>query len=195
MRSARFIPVALILLISCSPESGRRGSETGMATDTTPRDSAVSANAGGPAPAGILSQVHVANATEIQLAKLAAKQATSPEVRQIARQLATDHSKNQEQLRALAQKLSVPLVPSAGGNISADSTALPAELQGMSGADFDRAFLAHQIEEHRSNLEKIRSQLLPAAQNDQVKTHLKKTLAEMQDHLTSLEQVQEQISN
>ena len=197
MRSVGFASVALGLLVSCSPDAGGRGSETGMADDTapsSPRDPAV-ADVAGATPTGILSQLHVANTTEIQLANLAAKQATSPEVRRIARKLATDHGKNREQLRALAQKLSVSLKPSAGGNISAaDSARLP-ELQRRSGSDFDRAFLVHEIKEHRKNIQKIRSQLLPAAPNDQVKTYLQKTLSEMQDHLADLEQVQEQISS
>jgi predicted outer membrane protein len=169
-----------------------------MADDTaasTTRDPAV-ADAGRVTPAGILSQLYIANTTEIELANLAAKQATSPEVRRIARKLATDHGKNREQLRALAQKLSVSLDPSAVGNISAaDSAAPPPELQNRSGSDFDRALLVHEIKEHRKNIEKIRSQLLPAAPNDQVKTYLQKTLSEMQDHLADLEQVQEQISS
>lgn len=198
MRSGGFTTVALSLLISCSPAAGGRGTETGMADDpalSTTRDSA-GAYAGGATPAGMFSQLYVANTTEIQLAKLAAKQATSPEVRRIARKLATDHSKNRDQLRALAQKLSVPLDPSPGGKISAaDSAAAPPGLLGKRGPDFDRAFLAHEIEAHRNNIGKIRSQLLPAAPNDQVKTYLQKTLAEMQDHLADLEQVQEQISS
>lgn len=196
----------LVLLGSCSPDNRPRSSETGMAQggaggfsshDTMPTSPQDSAGATGEAatPAGILSQLYVANTTEIQLSKLAAKQASSPLVKRIAAKLAADHAKNRDEERALAQKLNVALTPAAGGNISAaDSAAVPVELQGKTGPDFDRAFVEHEIREHEDRIEKIQNQLLPAAQNAEVRAYLQKTLTAMQGHLTSLKQAQQRSS-
>jgi putative membrane protein len=209
MRSALFPAAALALLTFCSPGNDRQ-SDTGMANDgsggMSSRDTALSsapapggADTGASAeatPAAILSQMNVANTMEIQLSRMASKQATSPAVKRIATQLVTDHSKNRQEVTALAKKLNVSLTPAAGGDVSAgDSAAMPAELQGVSGAEFDRAFVQHQVQLHQNNIQKIQSQTLPAVQEPQVKAYLQKTLKEMQGHLATLEKTEQQLSS
>jgi putative membrane protein len=194
------------VLLACS-SSDKRGGDTGMADSAAggmsshdtmlsmPGDSGpVEGNASVTAD-GVLSQMNVANTTEIQLSTMAASKARSPQVKQIARKLASDHTKNRQQVQALAQKLNVNLTPSAGGSVTAsDSAAMPADLQGKTGTDFDKAFVQHEIADHQSNIDKIEKQILPSIQNQQVKSYLQKTVTEMQGHLSSLKQVQQQLS-
>jgi len=204
-----WFPSALLgLLVACSSGDNRPGGDTGMADSaaggqsshdtmsTMSGDStAVSGNTA-VTPEGVLSQMNVANTTEIQLATVATKKASSPQVKQIARKLLTDHTKNRQQVRALAQKLNVSLTPGQGGSVSAsDSAAMPTDLQAKTGAEFDRAFIQHEIDDHQSNVDKIQKQILPSLQNEQIKTYLQKTVTEMQGHLSSLKQVQQQLSS
>jgi putative membrane protein len=209
MRSALLPAAALALLTFCSPGNDRQ-SDTGMANDgsggMSSRDTAPSS---APAPAGmdtggsteatpaaILSQMNVANTMEIQLSRMASKQATSSAVKRVATQLVTDHSKNRQEVTALAKKLNVSLTPAAGGNVSAsDSAAMPAELQGASGTEFDRAFIQHQIQAHQNNIQKIQSQMLPAVQEPQLKAYLQKTVKAMQGHLATLEKTEQGLSS
>ncbi|HZB27575.1 MAG TPA: DUF4142 domain-containing protein [Gemmatimonadales bacterium] len=196
---------ALLLMISCSPDSNRQGGDTGMAEgapggissrDTMPRSGADTAGMDDAGPAGVLSQMNVANTTEIQLSTLAAKKASAPAVKQIAQKLTTDHTKNREQVQALARQLGVNLVPVKGGSVSAaDSVAMPADLVGKAGAEFDRAFIEHEIQDHQANTQRIETQLLPAAESPQLKEYLEKTLTEMKGHLASLEQVRQQLGS
>ena len=201
------IPLALLtLLVSCS-SGDRNHRETGMADDgaggfnsrdTIPAGttSAVDTSTGAAASesAGILSQLNVANTSEIQLATLVAKKATSPQVKQIATRLAADHSKNREQLRALAQKLNLTLTPSQGAGVSAaGSGVMPPDLQKKTGRSFDRAFIQQEINDHQSNIEKLQTQAIPTAQNLDIKAYLQKTVADMQGHLAGLKQVQQQL--
>jgi putative membrane protein len=191
MRSLLIPAAALVLLTFCSPDRDRQNRETGMggATDSTTPPGETT-----PAPAAILSQLNVANTKEIQLAGLAAKKATSPQVKQVAQKLATDHTKNRAQLRALAQKLNLNLTSAQGANVAAaDSVALPPDLQGKSGAEFDKAFVQHEIEDHQANIDKIRGQMIPGAQNEEVKAYLQKTVTDMEGHLAVLKRVQQQI--
>jgi putative membrane protein len=204
-----WFPSALLgLLVACSSGDNRPGGDTGMADSaagglsshdtmsTMSGDStAVSGNTA-VTPEGVLSQMNVANTTEIQLATVATKKASSPQVKQIARKLLTDHTKNRQQVRALAQKLNVSLTPGQGGSVSAsDSAAMPTDLQAKTGAEFDRAFIQHEIDDHQSNVDKIQKQILPSLQNEQIKTYLQKTVTEMQGHLSSRKQVQQQLSS
>jgi len=200
---------ALALLTFCSPAKDRQASESGMGRDqaggfnsndtlaTSARSDSAVRNEPAPTPSGILSQLNVANTTEITLAQVAEKKASSPTVKQIARRLASDHTKNRQQLQALAQKLGLNLTPARGGNVapvSGDSAAFPAQLEGKSGAEFDKAYLQHEIADHQSNIDKIQNQLLPAAQDQQVKGYLQKTLTEMEGHLAALKDADRKIS-
>jgi putative membrane protein len=200
MRAVLFPAAALALLTFCSPRNNRRTGETGMATDTAMRpasDSASTAPGGETVtPAAILSQLDGANTSEIQVSQLAAKKAVAPAVKRVAAKLAGDHAKNREEERALAQKLSVSLTPAMGAEASpADSSALPSDLQGKTGRDFDKAFVEHMIKGHEDNIQKIQTQLLPAASNPEVKAYLQETLTAMQGHLASLQQVQQQLGS
>jgi putative membrane protein len=167
--------------------------------DTMPSamgDTGVVGGNGEATPAGVLSQMNVSNTTEIQLSTLAAKKAGSPQVKQIARKLVTDHTKNREEVRALAQKVNVTLTPAQGGSVSsADSVAMPQDLQTLSGAAFDKAWLQNQINAHNANIQRIQNQTLPAIQDPQIKSYLQKTLTDMQGHLGSLEQVEQQLGS
>jgi putative membrane protein len=198
MRSIRFPAAALALLTFCSPGNNRRTGETGMATDTAARPATDSASAAPGAeaatPAAILSQLYVANTTEIQVSKLAAKKATSPAVKRVAAKLAADHAKNREEEQALAQKLNISLAPATGVEAS-DTSALPSDLQGKTGRDFDKAFVDHEIKDHEDNIQKIQTQLLPAASNPEVKAYLQETLTAIQGHLASLKQVRQQLGS
>ena len=213
MRTVLFPAAALALLTFCTPGNNRQSGDTGMAqggaggqssSDTMAGSSSASANsssaaadtasnsaAGPTTPAAILSQLSMANTMEIQLTKVAEKKASSSKVKQVAAKLLADHTKNEAQVKALAKQMNVTLTPSAGANPgAADSAAMPSELQGKSGAQFDQAFVQHEIDDHQSNIEKIQSQMLPSVQNPQVKSYLQKTLTAMQGHLASLKQAQ-----
>jgi putative membrane protein len=201
---------ALVLLTFCSPANDRQARESGVGRDnaggfnsndtlaTSARSDSAAATEAAPTPAGILSELNVTNTTEITLGQLVSKKAASPAVKQIAGRLASDHARNRQHLQALAQKLGLTLTPAQGGNVSAvsgaDSANFAAQLEGKSGAEFDKAYVQHEIENHQFKIEKIQQQLLPAAQDQQVKAYLQKTLTEMEGHLAVLKNVDRKIS-
>jgi putative membrane protein len=196
---------ALLLLTFCSPRSDNQaGSESasngagGMSShDTMPMAAPPSDTTSNPAstPAAILSQMNVANTTEIQLARMATKKASSPAVKQLAQKLVAEHTKNRQEVMALAKKMNVSLTPQSGGSVTpVDSAAVPSDLRTASGAQFDKAFVEQQISDHESNIQKIQSQMLPSVQDAQLKTYLQKTVSDMKGHLSSLQQTQKKLS-
>ena len=205
-----FVPtVGLAVLFACTPggrqDSARPGeSETGLSTDTTlstdtavGTDTASSGTATGAGEAslsGVLSRLELANSAEIQTGKLAAKQARSAEVKRIAQQLVTEHTKNRGELEALAQNKGVNVLPPEGGNTARDTAGVLA-LKGLEGAAFDSAFVAAQVEAHRTNIDAIRNQMLPATQDIDVRQFLEKTQQAMEKHLTSLQEIQDQLQS
>jgi putative membrane protein len=195
---------ALLLLTFCSPRNDQAGSESasngagGMSShDTMPMAAPPSDTTSNPSstPAAILSQMNVANTTEIQLARMATKKASSPAVKQLAQKLVAEHTKNRQEVMALAKKMNVSLTPQSGGSVTpVDSAAVPSDLRTTSGAQFDKAFVEQQISDHESNIQKIQSQMLPSVQDAQLKTYLQKTVSEMKGHLSSLQQTQKKLS-
>jgi putative membrane protein len=197
--------VGLALLLACG-EGGREGTpgagaagETGMSADTAGMvsgdDTASTGTPTGTGEAslsGILSRLELANAAEIQTSELATKQAQSPAVKKMANTLLTHHRQNRTQLESLAKQKNVDLVPAEGGNTRQDTAGVLA-LRSLEGAAFDSAFVAGQIEAHETNIDAIRSQMLPSAKDAEVRQFLEKTQAAMEKHLAGLQEIRGQL--
>jgi putative membrane protein len=196
MRSAVFPAAALALLAACSPDHNRQNREVAMLpSDTAAADRGDYGATTAPLdPGAILSELDEASTAEIQTAELVARKASTAQVKKIARKLVADHTRNREELRAVAQKLSLPFTPVEGDRVStADSVTLPPELGSKIGVDFDRAFVEYEIGGHLSNIDRIKTKLLPTVQNQPLKTYLQRTLTEMESHLAALKQLEERL--
>src|SRR5262245_37809352 len=82
---------------------------------------------------------------EVELGKLAADKASSPEVKQFAQRMVDDHSKANDELKSLAQTKGITL-PSA---IASKEKSLENRLSKLSGPAFDRAYLNAMVTDHR----------------------------------------------
>ena len=196
---------ALVVLAGCSPRTDRTETagapgETGMAsTDTGMTGTGGTASATGSAGAtiptadvsGVLIQLAAANKAEIQQAQAAAKKASTTTVKQFANQLIKDHKANSETLQQVAKQAGVSLADASASSESQSATM--GELQGKSGMDFDRAFIAAQIDAHQRNLDKIRNQLLPSTDQPAVRDYLQQTASAMEGHLASAKQLQQDL--
>lgn len=196
---------ALVVLAACSPRTDRTETagapgETGMAsTDTSMTGTGGTGSATGSAGAtiptadvsGVLTQLAAANKAEIQQAQAAAKKASTTTVKQFANQLVKDHKANSEKLQQVAKQAGVSLAEPSASTESQSATM--GELQGKSGKEFDRAFIAAQIDAHQRDLDKIRNQLLPSTDQPAVRDYLQQTASAMEGHLASAKQLQQDL--
>jgi putative membrane protein len=198
MRWSIVLPAVAVVLSACSPgQTDRRqgAADAGSSSDTITTGSVDTASSGTPtgegtaSASGILSRLEEANSAEIESSRLAARQGQTPAVRKIAQQLVLQHDRNRKELEALAQRKQIDLVGRAGGTTVRDTSGVLA-LKGLSGARFDSAFVAAQIQAHRTNIEAIQGQMLPAASDPDIRQYLEKTRAEMEKHLADLEAAQ-----
>jgi putative membrane protein len=146
------------------------------------------------AASAMLSQLEVANTAEIKDGELALKHSRNQSIREFAQRLVKDHRQSREEGRKLAKNLKVDLSQVAGGATESQSAAA-GELAGKSGKDFDRAFVDQQVQAHQQNIDKIQSQMLPQAQDAQLKAYLQKTVTVMQGHLASAKVLQNDLKN
>src|SRR5262249_6950394 len=84
------------------------------------------------------------NLAEINLGRLAATRAASPDVKKFAENLVTDHTKANKEMIQIANKQGLKLAPT----MDAKSQALANQLIGLKGAEFDQAYMKHQVKAH-----------------------------------------------
>jgi putative membrane protein len=116
--------------------------------------------------------------SEIALGQLAAKKGQGKEVRQFGQLLVTDHEKNKkEAANLLGGGTSEEMTPEAEQEIK--------KLQTLSGAEFDKEFATHMINDHRQDLEKFQ-QVANSGSGDVV-DFARKSIPTLQKHLATAE--------
>lgn len=135
-----------------------------------------------------------ANSFDIEIGKLAAKRGHSNEVRQFGAMLARDHAMVRQQGRDLARKLGVTPTPPAGATSARDQAATLQRLTGLRGAKFDRAFLEHETTFHRDVIAAIKSTLVPAIKNEELKALVLQVAPAFQAHLDMAENLGKRIA-
>lgn len=143
--------------------------------------------------ATIVAIFDVANTADIETGALAAKQGASKEVRAMGVRLRDDHTMVRQQGRDLAKKLGVTPTPPNPNTYAQDHRKAMATLEKLHGADFDRAFLDHEIAFHQAVIDAINQTLLPAITNAEVKALVEKVVPAFQSHLAMAQATRKQL--
>lgn len=139
--------------------------------------------------ATILAIFDQANAVDISTGWLGAKYGQSKEIRDLGKMVATDHIAVQQMGRELANKLNIIPTPPDNDASAADHAKTVALLQSKSGAEFDKAYLQHEIAFHQSVIDAVKGTLLPAIGNAEFISLIKKVLPGFEHHLTETKAV------
>jgi len=188
----------LILLAACSKETnstaGQPDTETTgtvqAASETTTASATTTGSMGGTATnmtaedKEFVSRAGMGGLAEVQMGNLALQKASSADVKAFGQRMVTDHSKANEELSQLA---------------TAKGLALPTELAGehkeafdhlnsLSGADFDKMYMQHMVEDHVKDVSEF-EKASTSAQDSDVKGWAGKTLPTLQQHLQVAKEV------
>ncbi len=131
----------------------------------------------------IVAIFDAANTWDIETGALAAKRAKSKEVREFGKMLVHDHTVVRQQGRDLAKKLHVTPTPPKDFAMAKDHADAMKSLSKLHGAEFDRAFLAHEVAYHKAVLDAVTTTLLPALKNAEVKDMVTKVGPAFQAHM------------
>jgi len=131
----------------------------------------------------IVAIFDAANTADIETGLLAAERGHTKEVRDFGAMLARDHKNVRQQGRDLAAKLGVTPTPPADDQGAKDHAAAMKQLRGLHGAEFDHAFLRHEVAFHKAVIDAVTSTLLPAIQNAEVKALVVKVAPAFQAHM------------
>lgn len=122
---------------------------------------------------------------EVELGRLAASKAQSPEVKNFGQKMVNDHSKANEELKALAARKNMSL-PTA---LDEKHQALLDKLKGLSGAEFDKAYVEAMVDDHEEDVEAFKDEAENGEDAD-VKAWAAKTLPTLQSHLEMIKGIQ-----
>ncbi|MGE5617214.1 MAG: DUF4142 domain-containing protein [Bacillota bacterium] len=144
-----------------------------------------------PNDAQIAHIVVTANTVDIDAGKLAEKMGHSKDVKAFGKQMVTDHSASNKQATALAKKLKVtPEDNPTSQSLKSGGDENLKKLKGLKGAEFDKAYVDHEVDYHQQVLDAIDKTLIPNAKNAELKALLEKTRPVIDGHLQHAKQIQ-----
>ena len=126
---------------------------------------------------------YTAGEIDIKAAKQALEKSHNKEVRQFAQDMVRDHSAVNKQALALVKKLKVtPEDNDTSKGLTKAAEAKRAELEKLSGAAFDKAYMANEVAYHKTVNGAVEKTLIPSSQNAELKALLQKGLKIFQGH-------------
>ncbi len=124
-----------------------------------------------------------ANTADVWVGRIAVKKGQSEDVQMLGKMVAADHVAVQQMARDLATQLGIIPTPPDKDTSAADLAKTVALLESKSGADFDRAYLQHEVVFHQAVVDAVKKTLLPAIQNEQLRALVNKVLPGFEQHL------------
>jgi len=119
---------------------------------------------------------------EVQAAQLAEQRATSPQIKQFAHRMTTDHTAANTELQQIAKQANINLSSQPTGKDAAEEQ----KLRGLNGAAFDQAYAQGQLQDHRETVELFQKEA-SSGEDPALKAFAQKTLPILQQHLQMAE--------
>ena len=133
---------------------------------------------------------YTAGLIDIDAAKLALSKTADPAVKDFAQSMLDDHTAVNDQALALVKKLGVtPEDNPTSEALMAAAAAKQAELKGLEGAAFDKAYIDNEVAYHKQVLGALDTVLIPSAANPELKSLLETGYKLFQGHEQHAEHV------
>ena len=141
--------------------------------------------------AQIASIVVTANQVDIDAGKVAVARSTNAEVKAFGQQMIEAHTGVNTSAVELAGKLKVaPEDNPTSQALKTGGDKNVASLKGLKGAEFDRAYVAHEVAYHQQVLDAVDKTLIPGAKNAELKALLVKVRPAFVAHLEHAKHLQ-----
>ena len=164
---------------------------TSTTTRTTSSSNAASAGAtASSSDAAFMTQLAEGDLAEADAGKLAAQKSNTAAVKEFGQEMARDHSRNGNDLKAIAASRGVMLPTS----VTAQHADAKARLESLSGANFDREYANSQVRAHEKTVRLLQDEITNG-QDQAVKDFATQTLQVVNQHLDEARQMQTTVSN
>jgi putative membrane protein len=168
---------AFILLVGCTNAYSNKNQQPESLTD-----------------ANIAAIVVGANNIDISAGKIALQRSNNTAVKKFAARMVTDHTAVLNSAVALVTKLGVaPVNNELVATLSEQSSNHEAALRTLSGNAFDKSYIDHEVAYHKAVIGVIENQLIPSAQNKELKDMLISVIPAFNAHLEHSQMIQKQM--
>jgi putative membrane protein len=199
---------ALIALVAMSAVIGCRTNRAGAANRDNVPDTTATARADSASPdhnngewsdTKIVRVAMTANTLDSMGGAFALQLATSPAVKDFAQTMIRDHGGANKQAKSLMQRAHIPDSMHTGSDDPAqkmiqDATDHQTELRKLSGVEFDKAYIDREIDMHQNVLDALDDDLIPHAQNAELKAFLGQIRPVVASHLERAKSLKDQLS-
>jgi putative membrane protein len=191
--------VAVIAALGIAACKGKgEYADTTAAAGTSGATTGAAAGGGGAATLTDPQIAHVAvtaNSIDSAAGAAARSKAKSAQVKDFAQTMVRDHGAVNKQAVALAKKLNVtPQDNDVSKQLQQGAQQSQSELSGKSGADYDKAYIDHEVQYHQQVLDALDKTLIPEAQNGELKALLQKVRPNVAAHLERAKKIQGSLS-
>ena len=126
---------------------------------------------------------------EVTLGELAQQQAKDEQVVQFGQRMVQDHGQANEKLMAIAEQKGIEL----SQELPEDAQETYQELQQLSGAEFDQAYMDEMVTDHEEDVELFEKQA-ESGEDPDLRAFAKETLPILREHLQMAEDIQSELS-
>jgi putative membrane protein len=127
---------------------------------------------------------------EVELGKLATEKAASEDVKKFGQRMVDDHSKANDELKQVASSQGIDLPD----HVSAKDKALKERLSKLSGASFDKAYMASMVKDHKADIADFEKES-DNGKDTAVKQFATSTLPTLKDHLAEAERIEPTVTS
>jgi putative membrane protein len=198
MKKISFIAVACIAAFgfqACNDAGSEDAIKSANESNEVKQDSAENTTADVPA-GGVVSEedskfaVEAASGgmMEVQLGELAQQKATSQKVKDFGAMMVRDHSKANDELKALAMKKNITLPPAPGE----DHLDEIKKLSDKSGKTFDKDYIKMMVDDHEKDVAKF-EKCSKDAKDPDIQAFASKTLPVLRSHLDAVKKINESL--
>lgn len=152
---------------------------------------AIGADKAGPTDPQIAAIVVTANQVDIDAGKIAKSASKNADVRAFADQMIADHTAVNESATELVTKLKVtPEENDTSKSLKKGGDDNIKKLKTLKGADFDRAYIDHEVTYHQDVIKALDDTLIPNAKNQELKDLLVSVRPSFEAHLAHAKKLQ-----
>lgn len=127
---------------------------------------------------------------EVELGQLATQKASDPDVKAFGQQMVDDHTKANDNLKAVAAKQGMTLPT----DLDAKDQALKTKLANLSGVKFDLAYVKAMVKDHEDDVKEFQKES-NSGKDPQIKDFAATTLPVLEEHLTKIKSIEAAMNN
>jgi putative membrane protein len=137
----------------------------------------------------------VVNQGEIEQGQLAKSKAKDADVKKFAQHMIAEHTKAKQSGQKLVKQQQLITQDNAvATDLSNGAEETLQSLRGAQGAEFDRQYIASQVDQHQKVLDMLDKQLIPSADSPELKAELAKAREMVEKHLTEARELQQELA-